>query len=88
MAPAAALDVLPFWLPLISCMHDMISSEILQLGPDTIRCYPGTDILCFVVTTSGGRHAKTVARWRWLPIRQQLIEFGLNDLVETARANG
>ncbi|MHA6732471.1 site-specific integrase, partial [Devosia sp. A369] len=85
---ATALDGLPFWLPLISCLHGMISSEILQLGPDTIRSYPGTDILCFVVTTSGGRHTKTVARRRWLPIRQELIDLGFNALVETARAQG
>ncbi|MHA6692540.1 site-specific integrase, partial [Devosia sp. A449] len=85
---ATALDGLPFWLPLISCLHGMISSEILQLGPDTIRSYPGTDILCFVVTTSGGRHTKTVARRRWLPIRQELIDLGFNELVEAARAGG
>ncbi len=32
-----ACGELQFWLPLIACMHGMISSEILQLGPDTRR---------------------------------------------------
>ena len=29
-----------FWLPLISCLHGMSSSEILQLGPDTVGPNP------------------------------------------------
>ncbi|MEO5807653.1 DUF6538 domain-containing protein [Devosia sp.] len=85
---AASLGVLPFWLPLISCLHGMISSEILQLGPDTVRIHPDTDIWCFAVTTSGGRHIKTEARRRWMPIRHEMIDLGLLDLVKEAEAQG
>jgi hypothetical protein len=84
----AALGVLPFWLPLISCLHGMISSEILQLGPDTVRHHPDTDILCFAVTTSGGRHLKTEARRRWMPIRKELLDLGLMNLVDDAKGKG
>lgn len=89
VVPAAAtLGVLPFWLPLVSCLHGMISSEILQLGPDTVRHHPDTDILCFAVTTSGGRHTKTEARRRWMPIRKELLDLGFMGLVDDARAKG
>lgn len=62
------LGALRFWLPVISRLHGMISSEILQLGPDTVARHPEHDILCFVVTNAGGRRVKTVARKRWIPI--------------------
>lgn len=81
-----ACGELQFWLPLIACMHGMISSEILQLGPDTVLPhdeYP--EILCFSVTNAGGRTTKTLARRRWVPIRRELLDLGLLDLVERAR---
>lgn len=83
-----ALGGLPFWLPLISCLHGMISSEILQLGPDTVRPHPDANILCFAVTTSGGRHVKTEARRRWMPIRKELLDLGFMNLVNDAKAKG
>lgn len=79
---------LQFWLPLISCYHGMISSEILQLGPDTIAQYPNTDILCFQITTAGNRRAKTVARRRYLPIHKLIISLGFLDIVENAKKEG
>ncbi|HEV7326651.1 MAG TPA: DUF6538 domain-containing protein [Bosea sp. (in: a-proteobacteria)] len=78
---------LQFWLPLIACLHGMISSEIIQLGPDTVLPHPDApDILCFVVTKAGDRRVKTLARRRWVPIRKELLDLGLNDLVDRARA--
>lgn len=74
-----------FWLPLISCAHGMISSEILQVRPDSVCTYPRKDVLCFVVTNAGGRHIKTLARRRYVPIRQELLDLGLMDLVERAK---
>lgn len=79
---------LQFWLPLISCTHGLISSEIIQLGPDTIATYPGTDILCFNVTTAGGRHVKEFARKRWVPIRREVQNCGIQELVDRAHARG
>ena len=80
---------LQFWLPVISCLHGLISSEIIQLGPDSIVCYPGTDILCFNVTTAGGRHTKAVSRKRFVPIRRELLSDGaLPALVERAKLSG
>ena len=83
-----SLGVLPFWLPLISCLHGMISSEILQLGPDTVRHHPDADIVCFAVTTSGGRHLKTEARRRWMPIRKELLDLGFMAMVDEAKTKG
>ena len=79
---------LQFWLPVISCTHGMMSSEIIQLGPDTIVPYPGTNILCFNVTNAGGRYTKELARRRYMPIRERLLDIGLHALVERARRNG
>ncbi len=53
----------------------MISSEILQLGPDTVGPHPDApDILCFTVTNAGDRRVKTLARRRWVPIRRELLD--------------
>ncbi len=80
---------LQFWLPLISCLHGMSSSEILQLGPDTVAPHEKEqDILCFHVTNAGSRRMKEEARKRYVPVRQELIAFGLLDLVEKARQSG
>lgn len=79
---------LQFWLPALSCTHGLISSEIVQLGPDTIVPYPGTDTLCFLITTAGGRTVKELARRRYMPIRREFLDKGLLDLVERARRNG
>lgn len=79
---------LQFWLPLISCLHGLISSEIIQLGPDTVECYPHTKIWCFRVTTSGNRRSKTFARQRYVPIRHELFDLGLLDLVNEAKKTG
>ncbi len=80
---------LQFWLPLIACLHGMISSEIIQLGPDSIMPHPDApDVLCFVVTNAGDRRVKTLARRRWVPIRRELLDLGLRDLIEAARTGG
>lgn len=79
---------LQFWLPLISCTHGMISSEIVQLGPDTICKYPDEDVLCFNVTNAGGRHTKELSRRRYVPIRRDLLDLGLMDLVDRAATRG
>ena len=83
-----SLGGLRWWLPVISCLHGLISSEIIQLGPDTIRRHPEHDIPCFEVTNAGDRRVKTEARKRWVPIRRELLGLGLMDLVTAARANG
>lgn len=82
-----ACGELQFWLPLIACLHGMISSEILQIGPDTVMPHPDDpDVLCFVVTNAGDRRVKTLARKRWVPIRRELLDLGLSDLIAAARA--
>jgi hypothetical protein len=74
-----------FWLPLISCVHGMISSEILQLGPDSFKPHPDApQIWCMIVTNAGDRRIKTLARQRWVPIRKELLDLGLLKLVEAA----
>ena len=84
-----ACGELQFWLPLIGCAHGMITSEILQLGPDTVLPHDEhQEILCFSVTNAGGRTTKTLARRRWMPIRREMIDLGLRDLVEQARSEG
>ena len=76
-------------MPVISCLHGMISNEIIQLGPDTIRRHPEhPDILCYEVTNAGDRRVKTQARKRWVPIRRELLALGLSDIVATAKAKG
>ncbi|MBD8906928.1 DUF6538 domain-containing protein [Methylorubrum zatmanii] len=84
-----ACGELQFWLPLIACLHGMISSEILQLGPDTVGPHPDhPEILCFNVTNAGERAVKTLARRRWVPVRRELIDLGLPALVAEARQDG
>jgi integrase len=79
---------LQFWLPLISVTHGLISSEILQLGPDTICRHPDADIWCFRVTTAGGRSIKSFARERFVPIRKEVADLGLLELAEQAQQEG
>ncbi|WP_188855008.1 DUF6538 domain-containing protein [Aureimonas glaciei] len=79
---------LQFWLPLISCCHGLISSEILQLGPDTIVKHPDSDVWCFRVTNAGGRSIKAFSRERYVPIRAELIDIGLLAEAEKARRKG
>ena len=89
LSRAKASGEVQFWLPLIACLHGMISSEILQLGPDTVCPHPDApEILCFNVTNAGDRRLKTYARRRWVPVRRELIEFGLVELVEAAQQTG
>jgi hypothetical protein len=84
-----ACGELQFWLPLIACCHGMISSEIPQLGPDTIQPHDvHGDVLCFVVTNAGERPIKNFARKRWVPIRNELLDLGLADLVRQAAVGG
>ena len=84
-----ACGELQFWLPLIACLHGMISSEILQVGPDTVGPHPDhPEILCFTVTNAGERAVKTLARRRWVPVRRELIDLGLPALVAAARQEG
>lgn len=79
---------LQFWLPLIACTQGMSSSEILHLGPDTVRNHPDADIPCFRVTTAGGRAIKAFARERYLPIRSELIGFGILEVAAEAKKAG
>ncbi|GJD43778.1 hypothetical protein AFCDBAGC_1633 [Methylobacterium cerastii] len=84
-----ACGELQFWLPLIACLHGMISSEILQIGPDTVGPHPDhPDMLCFNVTNAGERALKTLARRRWVPVRRELIDLGLPALVAAAKQEG
>ena len=75
---------LQFWLPLISVAHGLISSEILQLGPDTICRHPDADVWCFRVTTAGGRSIKSFARERYVPIRRE-VSIGVGSWCRSAR---
>lgn len=78
-----------FWFPLISATHGMITSEVLQLGPDTVGPHPDAkDVMVFTVTTAGGRSVKTLARKRAVPVRQELLDMGFMDVVEQARRAG
>jgi hypothetical protein len=80
---------LEFWIPLISVVSGLISSEILQLGPDTIKPHPEhPDIMCFYVTNAGGRSLKTHARKRYVPVRNEWLSNGLTNLVADARSRG
>lgn len=84
-----ALINVQFWLPLISACSGLISSEILQLGPDTVvRHLEKSDIWCFRVTTAGSRSIKSLSRERYVPIRQELIDLGLLQLREKAEQEG
>ncbi len=48
--------ILEFWLPLISAVPGLISTEILQLGPDTVGPHPDhPQIVCFRVTNTNSR---------------------------------
>ncbi len=80
---------LQFWLPLISLVQGMSSSEIMQLGPDTITPHPDDpEVTCFVVTNSNDRRIKTRARQRYAPIRKELLGLGLASIIERARMAG
>jgi len=83
---AKACAELQFWLPLISVTHGLISSEVLQLGPDTLCLHPDSDVWCFRVTTAGGRSIKSFARERYVPIRKEILDLGLMQLAENARS--
>jgi hypothetical protein len=81
--------ILEFWLPLISVTSGLISTEILQLGPDTVGPHPDhPDIVCFNVTNAGGRSIKAYARKRHVPVRIEIWTHGLAQIVEAARRNG
>ena len=76
---------LQYWLPLISVTHGMISSEILQLGHDTVVYHPDDpSILCFHVTNANERRTKKEARVRYVPIRRELLDLGLREIIEQA----
>lgn len=82
-----AAGELQFWLPLISLTGGLISSEIIQLGPDTVGSHPEhAEIICFQVTNAGGRSVKAAARKRYVPVRGELWDGGLRILVEQAAA--
>jgi hypothetical protein len=81
--------ILEFWLPLISVVSGLITTEILQLGPDTVGPHPDQpDIVCFNVTNGGGRSLKAFARKRYVPVRTEIWTNGLERIVEAARRNG
>ncbi len=80
-----AAGELQFWLPLIFLTGGLISSEIIQLGPDMVGSHPEhTEIICFQVTNAGGRSIKAEARKRYVPVRRELWDGGLRTLVELA----
>ena len=79
---------LQVWIPLLSCLHGLISSEILQLGPDDVVTDERSGIRCFRVTNANGRRNKTDARRRLVPIRSEVEDLGLDDLVGRARRGG
>ena len=82
-----AAGELQFWLPLISLTGGLISSEIIQLGPDTVGPHPEhDDVVCFEVTNAGSRSIKAAARKRFVPVRRELWDGGLRALVEEASA--
>ena len=77
-----AAGELQFWLPLVSLTGGLISSEIIQLGPDTVGPHPEhTEIICFQVTNAGGRAVKAAARKRYVPVRRELWDGGLKTVV-------
>jgi hypothetical protein len=81
--------ILEFWLPLISVVSGLISTEILQLGPDTVGAHPDhPDIICFNVTNAGGRSIKAYARKRYVPVRSEIWTNGLAQIVAAARSSG
>lgn len=85
---AKAGQEIQFWFPLIACCHGMIPTEIAQLGHDTVVPHPeAPEILCFEVTNANGRTMKTLARKRWMPIRKELIELGLLEVISVAKSN-
>ncbi len=84
-----AAGILEFWLPLISAVSGLISTEILQLGPDMVGPHPDhPQIVCFRDTHAGGRSVKAFARKRYVPVRTEIWTNGLERIVEAARRNG
>lgn len=81
---------LEFWIPLVSLTSGLISSEIIQLGPDTVVPHPDhPEIICFEVSNAGGRSIKAHARKRYVPVRKELLDDGgFLALVENARQKG
>ena len=71
---------LQVWVPLLSCLHGLITSEILQIGPNQIVTDERTEVRCFEVNTANGRRTKAKARRRLVPIRRELWELGLSEL--------
>ena len=88
-ASAKAGGALEFWLPIISVVSGLISTEIMQLGPDTVCPHPEhTEIVCFLVTNAGGRSVKAYSRRRYVPVRRELWENGLRRIVDAAQKEG
>ncbi len=82
---AKAAGELEFWLPLISLTGGLISSEIIQLGPDSVRPHPDQPgIICFQITNAGGRSLKALSRKRYVPVHHRLVEGGLMKIVAEA----
>ncbi len=84
---AKAAGELEYWLPLISLTGGLISSEVIQLGPDSVGPHPDEpSIICYKISNAGGRSLKAFSRKRYVPVRRDLIEGGLMDVVAEARA--
>ena len=50
-----------FWIPLVSLVSGLISSEIIQLGPDTVVPHPDhPEIICFEVSNAGGDRSRSI----------------------------
>lgn len=72
------------WIPLISCLHGLITSEILQIGPNQIVTDERTGVRYFEVNTANGRRTKEKARRRVVPVREELWELGPKELESRA----
>ena len=58
----------------------------MQLGPEMIRPHPDCpNIICYHVTNAGGCALKALSRKRYIPVRRELLEGGLNEIVNRAR---
>ena len=75
---------LQVWVPLLSCLHGLITSEILQIGPNQIVTDERTGVRCFEVNTANGRRTKEKARRRVVPVRDELWNLGLKELESRA----
>jgi integrase len=75
-----------YWVPLIALFSGARLNEIGQLARDDVREIDG--VLCFRITISegDGRHLKTEAAERVVPVHSELVKLGLPAYVASIRA--